>query len=157
MKSNNIIHLSVVVSVAFWILESLMHYKVFDHGHGFELIPHDPNELWMRSLICLLIIAFGIYAHFMVKKIIQYEKNQVETLKLTMRTVQDIVCNCLNEQQLMLIEMKKACPEKIKLLGTYENLIFSTAESLNKIANMKDIKTKRLSSGMLSLDLESSC
>jgi hypothetical protein len=42
----------------FWVAESLVHAHVFDESH-FELLPSEPNELWMRALIAWLFVAFG--------------------------------------------------------------------------------------------------
>jgi hypothetical protein len=142
----------MIVSAVFWVLESAIHYKLFDHGHPFELLPHNANELWMRSVISLLIIAFGYYSQQMIQRIRHYENARVETLQLTMRTVQDIVGNCFNQQQLMLFDLKKTHPEKNELYDEYETLIHDTTASINKIANMKSINTTETSSGIKTLD-----
>ena len=57
----NLFTLSIVSAIFFWFVESTIHYFVFDHGN-FEILPHDSNELWMRTLICGLMIVVGLLA-----------------------------------------------------------------------------------------------
>ena len=52
----------------FWNVEALIHVFVFrDGGWLSQLFPTDRNELWMRGLVCILFISFGIYAHGVTK------------------------------------------------------------------------------------------
>ena len=63
IKNNLFFIFSIVIAFLFWFTESLLHVVFFDHGAGFEVIPHDANELWMRIIIFILIaliIAFSL-------------------------------------------------------------------------------------------------
>ena len=56
--------IGLLAACAWWVLEATLHRFVFDSGTVVQqLIPRDSNELWMRSLVCVLFIAFGAYAH----------------------------------------------------------------------------------------------
>jgi len=50
------------IAAIYWLLESLLHTFVFEEG-GYlgGLLPDSADELWMRSLIVLLLIGFGVY------------------------------------------------------------------------------------------------
>lgn len=53
----------VVAGVLYWPLESAIHTFVFGRGSFVsKLFPSDPNEIWMRLIICSCFIAFGFYA-----------------------------------------------------------------------------------------------
>ena len=54
--------ISVIFAVMSWLADSLIDLAILDHGQPFELIPSDPNEIWLRVVICCLIVAFGIFA-----------------------------------------------------------------------------------------------
>jgi hypothetical protein len=60
----------ILAAAAYWIVEAVVHTFVFENGTiGQQLIPVDLNELWMRSLVCLLFISFGAFAHVVSTRI----------------------------------------------------------------------------------------
>ena len=56
--------LKFAIPVAFlsWFFDSFVHY--FWYSEEFEIIPSDGNELWMRSTIFVLLVAFGLFADY---------------------------------------------------------------------------------------------
>lgn len=54
-----IVRLSIVLALAFWLVDSCIHYFLYREP-TFQIIPQDLNELWMRILICLLIVSLGV-------------------------------------------------------------------------------------------------
>ncbi|MFI5337214.1 MAG: nitrogen regulation protein NR(II) [Opitutales bacterium] len=50
----------LLAAAGYWLLEAVAHAFIFHLG-GFrhELLPDNPNELWMRSLIVVLLVALG--------------------------------------------------------------------------------------------------
>jgi hypothetical protein len=73
--------LSLLLAAVFWVLESLIHaYAFHADGDTFVLIPGDPNELWMRLVICGLIVLFGIYADHAVARL-RESQQQSERLR----------------------------------------------------------------------------
>jgi diguanylate cyclase (GGDEF)-like protein/PAS domain S-box-containing protein len=76
ISNRNLFHSSIVLVLIFWLIESLLHIYVFDisdHGHTvFEsFFPDEPNELWMRIIISMLLLLLG----FLVDISIRYIKN----------------------------------------------------------------------------------
>lgn len=63
-----LIWLSAALGTAFWLSDSSLHYLVYGEP-SFELIPTDPNELWMRTVIVVLLVGFGAYAQFMLSRL----------------------------------------------------------------------------------------
>lgn len=61
---------AVVAAAAWWMLEAGIHSVILHDGTWLEhLVPHDRDELWMRSLVVLLLLGFGLYAHAVVIRI----------------------------------------------------------------------------------------
>jgi len=73
MKKNKYSITAFTIAVVFWFLDSTIHYFVYGEPQ-FEFMPDDFNELWMRSLIVLLIISFGIYADYSTRRLLIKEK-----------------------------------------------------------------------------------
>lgn len=60
--------LSLIVSFLYWIIDSSIHY-FFYRERTFEFIPSGTNELWMRNVIIVLVLVFGVYVDISVKRI----------------------------------------------------------------------------------------
>ena len=53
-----------LLAIAYWFIEAYFDSVLIeDTSFAARLLPSDPNELWMRSLISLLFVGFGFYAH----------------------------------------------------------------------------------------------
>ena len=63
----------ILISILFWILESSVHYLMFDE-EKFEFIPSDVNELWMRLIIVFLIVSFSFFADFKSNRLKESKK-----------------------------------------------------------------------------------
>jgi hypothetical protein len=97
--------LGVSFGISFWFLESFIHSVFFRHGSFIEeLLPlSDIHEIWMRTIICVLFIIFGIYTQAVVNKskalekerenIIKELQNSLEEIK-TLRGILPICTNC---------------------------------------------------------------
>jgi hypothetical protein len=59
--------ISVISAVVSWLGGSLVDFTILEHGQPFKLVPSDSNEIWLRVVICCLIVAFGIFAQRQVK------------------------------------------------------------------------------------------
>jgi len=60
-KRPNLLWVGLLWGIAYWMLESLLHAYVFDGVpfHEAFLGEHDPNELWMRTIVTGLLPALG--------------------------------------------------------------------------------------------------
>ena len=70
-----------ILALFFWIFESAVHAFVFGEGtFAQELVTSDMNELWMRFVVCALLLAFGIYSHVTMKKMgaVVLEREQLQ-------------------------------------------------------------------------------
>ena len=59
-----LVSIGVFLAAGYWIFEAFFDSILIDDtSFMMRLLPSDPNELWMRSLVSLLFIGFGLYAH----------------------------------------------------------------------------------------------
>ena len=60
----NVIWLGIVMASSFWILESLIHVKIFNDGTLIEqIVSANPHEIWMRALVIGSFILFTIFIY----------------------------------------------------------------------------------------------
>ena len=88
VEDKGMIFIGILLALAFWILEALIHAFVFQEGELLQkLFPTDPNELWMRTLVCCLLIGFGIYSQ---RSIARIEKSEEERHRLEKDRIHDV-------------------------------------------------------------------
>ncbi|MBM3289759.1 MAG: GAF domain-containing protein [Candidatus Hydrogenedentes bacterium] len=68
-RSPDLLWVGLFLGTGWWFLETLIHTFVFGNGalHETFLCMHDPNELWMRVLVAVLLAAFGWVAGRMLR------------------------------------------------------------------------------------------
>ena len=61
--------LGIVIGILYWPFEAFVHTVIFGQGHFLaKLLPTEPNEIWMRSLISVGFIVFGFVAQRMLDR-----------------------------------------------------------------------------------------
>ena len=69
-RDSGLLWAGLLVAALFWILEAALHGLASDQGTiADHLAPRDRHELWSRSLVSLLFIAFGVFAQRVVRRI----------------------------------------------------------------------------------------
>jgi len=67
------------LALGYWIIEAYFDSMLIeDTSFTMRLFPSDPNELWMRSLVSLMFVGFGLYAHRTHVRIRSVEKLNVD-------------------------------------------------------------------------------
>jgi len=59
--------LSLIIASAYWFADSSVHHFLYKEA-DFEVFPSEINELWMRMLIIVLVVGFGVYVDISVKR-----------------------------------------------------------------------------------------
>jgi hypothetical protein len=103
MQKRRFTKLGLALALFYWVAESLIHRFVY-FDDAFEVIPSDANEVWMRLIIIVLILGFGIFADNRATKIRQKEAEKREVFLVTVRSSQHILNNLLNQMQLALFD-----------------------------------------------------
>lgn len=150
----SILIISLIFAAIVWLGESLVHFAILDHGQPFELIPGDFNELWMRAVICSLIVIFGIYVQRNANNKLDVEKEKMRTLKATMHTVEDCVGNALSGIKLLLGDAEKNNLFNEETHHKLTTLIDETFENLRKISSIEEVNEKKFLKDIYYLEIE---
>ena len=129
-KKYSIVFIGIAVAVIFWFIETLAHSLIFDKSSfSHHLIPHDLNELWMRSLIFLSIIVFGIYANLQLLKIEKINKDKEKIQKrleeILTKTLSGFITICANCKK---IQKEDSNPEILQSWQQIESYISNNSE-----------------------------
>jgi signal transduction histidine kinase/ActR/RegA family two-component response regulator len=82
LRSMNLIGLSVFFSLFYWMMESVRDVLVFNRGRLLErLFTPDPMSLWMRLLIVMILILFGVYAQSLKNKLEDADLKRMRTVR----------------------------------------------------------------------------
>ena len=96
------------LAVSYWILEAYFDsILIEDTSFAMRLFPSDPNELWMRSLVSVLFIGFGLYAHRAHVRIRATEKLNVDAAFL----LRNALSNTIRGLFPICVYCKKICDE----------------------------------------------
>jgi hypothetical protein len=96
--------MSLAVAALYWMAESMVHRFVFDE-EAFEIIPSNFNELWMRLLIVVLMICFGVFGDAWSRRLVAKEDEKRQIFIATISSTQHILNNLLNQIQVVFLKM----------------------------------------------------
>ena len=129
----------------FWIMDSLIHYLIYGENE-FQVFPPDINELWMRGIIFILIILFGLFADYHSNKILRKEK-ELEALHIynsTLFATHHILNNLLNQMLLFVMEAKKCSNFNREVIEEVEIAIGEASGLINKLSNVQVISEENI-------------
>lgn len=135
--------ISIPFVLSYWVLECIIHY--FGYGElEFEIIPSDFDELWMRIVIVILLICFGLYADKYTKSILDKEKEKRIVFEATVRSTHHILNNVLNQMQYfkMVADEKNAFDDEVNEL--YENTITEGKELIVKLSSVEELTEENI-------------
>ncbi len=90
LKRFSLAHLGILVGILYWPAEALIHDFIFAKGSFIDnLFSPDLDEIWMRTLISVMFIGFGIYAQ---KAVAQQHQLQAQLHKKSERMHRIIDC-----------------------------------------------------------------
>ncbi len=138
MKKRQFIFIAFVVAVTFWFLESLIHYTIFNEPQ-FEFIPGDMNELWMRLVIILLILIYGIYVSFSIDKVMHKQLEVARMYSSISHSSHHILNNLINQMQLFELEAKRCSDFDKDIIVFYDKAIKEASDLADTLAKISDI------------------
>jgi hypothetical protein len=129
--------IAILVALSYWVIDSFIHFI----GYGeieFELIPSDFDELWMRGVIFIMLMAFGFFAdhHTHKIRIADYEKHQLYIAMLN--ASHHILNNFLNNMQLFTQEAKGSKVFDKDLLALYQKVIDETTDQIKSLEGIEN-------------------
>ena len=104
MKNRSMTIIAIMVATLYWGVESVVHRFVFAE-ETFELVPSNINELWMRVMIVVLMICFGIFGDAWSRRLVAKEDEKRKIFIATVSSTQHILNNLLNQIQVVFLKM----------------------------------------------------
>ncbi|MDX1696758.1 MAG: hypothetical protein R3308_00640 [Thiohalobacterales bacterium] len=123
--------ISFSIALIFWFSDSLIHYFGYAE-ETFELIPSNFNELWMRCVIVLLIVAFGVFADYRTR----HEKADVYMAMLS--ATNHILRNHLQNMLLFRGEAVKSKDFDQDIINEYDQMIDKTVAQIRNLENIQE-------------------
>jgi signal transduction histidine kinase len=125
--TDRFILIGVGLAAFFWILESGIH-TIFFHDSKFidQILPSNANELWMRLVVCFILIWFSVYAQIIVKQLrqakvkLQQSHDELE-FRVAERTTELTETN--EKLQIEIAERKKAEEKLIEKQAHLRSLV----------------------------------
>jgi hypothetical protein len=131
------------LALLYWVAESTIHRFVYADAF-FEFFPSDVNEFWMRLLIIVLIVGFGMFADNRARKIKASEQEKHAVFVATVRSTQHILNNLMNQLQLAFYDLEKeGCleSETTKLL---RRSIREGKEQVERLSGVSEISSETI-------------
>lgn len=130
--------LSLLIAGFFWIGESLIHYLFF-HAATIDLIPMDPNEMWMRLVIVVLTLIIGVYAdHYMVV-LSRKEREKVEVYEAMLHSSHNILNNFLNQMQYVRLKAKECEGLDPQVLATFDEIVAEASGHIRQLERIPSL------------------
>ena len=123
--------ISISIALLFWFFDSIVHYFVFSET-AFEVLPSDLNELWMRCVIVVLIVAFGVFAD----RRIGFEK--VDVYRAMLGATNHILRNHLQSMLLFRDEAENCKDYDKYVLELYDQVVDETVEQIRNLDNIQE-------------------
>lgn len=134
-----------MTALLFLCFDAFIHYYVYGEPQ-IEIIPEDKNELWMRTVIVLLIISFGVYADFQAKKLLLKEK-QLEAARIYRSMTQasrHILNNLLNQMQLVKMEALRCDEFDREIIEFYDKAFDEAKQLIKQLSEVEDITDENI-------------
>jgi hypothetical protein len=131
------------LSVLFWLIESLIH-NLFFLEDNFEIFPTASNELWMRVVIVILVISFGIYADFQTKMLLKKEEEKRLIFKATIYSSQHITNNLLNQMQYFRMKADENNAFSSEVIKLYDQSLLEGQELMKLLSNVDDLTEENI-------------
>lgn len=127
---------ALVLALAYWMFDSAAHYFVYGEAR-FEFLPTNSNELWMRSAIFVLLVAFGIFADYHGQRMATQENEKNAVCKSALDATNNILGNALQSMQLLYSEAEKNGDCSKEMLRRFAAMIDDMIRQINDVNAIK--------------------
>ena len=136
-KKNFFLKFSIPFALSYWVFDSSVHFFVYGEFE-FEVIPSEFNELWMRGIIFVLLIAFGIFADYHTNKIAQKDSEKYDVYIAMLSATHHILNNFINNMILFRGEAENSKDFDRDILTLYDQVIDDTSEQIKNLENINE-------------------
>lgn len=133
---------TIGLAIIYWLTDTSIHRLVY--GEKFQILPDDPDEIWMRAFIVILLLAFGLYADYKRMQLSKLEEEKRRIFRATVMSTQHILNNMLNNLTFFKIEMDEnnAFSDDIKRL--YNETLDSGTNQVKRLSEVEDMSEEKI-------------
>jgi hypothetical protein len=124
--------ISISIAILLWFTDSLVHYIGYGE-QAFEVLPSDLNELWMRCIIVVLIVAFGVFADYRSG----FDKKDVYQAMLG--ATNHILRNHLQKMLVFREEAENCTGFDRNVLRLYREMVDETIAQIKNLENIQEL------------------
>ena|ERR1700730_2582207 len=150
LRSHLFVGIAILLAVSILAGSWFSNLDLFDTGLR-EILRIENNELdEFASAFVLIVVGLVIdqlRERQVARRRAEIEEQRLRVLKATMRTVQDIVNNFLNNMQLFRMEAEDG-PLSVESLKLFDDLINETAEKLKALGDSESVVEYKMASGI---------
>ena len=143
-----------LIAFIFWFFDSLVHHFLYGENN-FEFVPSDFNELWMRTVIVILIMLFGIFADHFTNNIVMREK-QLEVARICNGMIHaslHILVNLLNQMQIFKLEALKSKDFDQEIIKYYDTAIDEASNLVETLSRLQEVTERTIGTPLEPKDL----
>ena len=122
---------SIVVAIGLWFFESVIHYFVYGEP-AFEIVTDDIDEIWMRSVIIVLVVTIGVLADR------QNKSDRVSVYRTMLMATHHILNNFLQKMVRIREEAEESKDFDQEVLKLYDQIIDETTAQIRELDNISD-------------------
>jgi hypothetical protein len=135
-KKHFFLKFSIPLALAYWFFDSAVHYLAYGELE-FEFIPSDFNEFWMRTVIFILLLAFGVFADYHTNKIVEKDAEKHDVYMAMLGVTRHILSNFLKNILLFRSDTEDSKDFNMEILKIYDQVMDDT---ITQIRNLEGIK-----------------
>jgi hypothetical protein len=133
--------ISISFALLYWMIDSAVHY--FGYGElQWEIIPTDINELWMRSVIFILLVGFGVLADHHTSKIAVKEAEKRDGYNSMLGTTRQMLRNFLTNMLLFRNEAENSKDYNNDVLKVFDEVINDVMAQIENYDNLREANKK---------------
>lgn len=133
IRSKSLPLLGIILAALFWLTDSTIDVYIFDEGDTFleSLLTPEPIELWMRSLVVVLLLLFSSYA----QQLLTAQRNVATELNRFKDRLEELVDIRTKEIEKINTDLQEEIQERKKVEQELE--ILATIDPLTLIFNRR--------------------
>lgn len=106
--------------------------------------PDEHTELWMRVLIVLLLLAFGLYADIQTRRLLMKEEEKRRIFKATISSTQHILNNLLNNLMFFKLEMEESDVFSDEIKRLFDETLKKGTIQVQRLSEVEDLSEENI-------------